>query len=384
MKKWMPILVIGSILVFTAGVIYFYAHSSSEEDVTNEDGSQTPSFESIGKTTPANQSELPVLLAYYTGDEGSFKALQMAAPYLTAVSADVYLVQADGSINGSDEMSAMTWNDARNIETYACISNYNDDPEVNDFDAELAHAAIVTYREQLIESLVSVARDGGYAGINIDFENLAYSADIEEDRSAFTSFIQGLAERLHAESLKLIISVPGKSEESIDNTWAYPFDLAALGETADYLQLMTYDQHGPWGEPGAVAGADWVEGCLQYATSLVNPAKLLIGLPAYGYDWDLTASDFENGSIVAGDISWKDFAALVSKPDVETGWDIASQSPYCRYSEEGHAHIVWFENRESIQTKVKLVREYALAGVSVWALGKENENFWQAVEEGLK
>jgi spore germination protein len=324
-----------------------------------------------------------IALGYYTGDQRSYSAIQSFSDYLTMVSADVFTVQFDGSISGSDDLDVVELNHSRGIPTYACISNYNNDPEVNDFDAALAHAAIVTHHETLIDDLVNLANKGGYTGINIDFENLAYSENIEDDRSAFILFIRKLADRLHAESLKLIISVPGKENESIDNTWAYPFDLAALGEVADYLQLMTYDQHGPWSEPGAVSGADWVEECLRYTTSLVDPAKLLIGLPAYGYDWDLSASDIKNGIYVASDISWKDFPLLLTKPDAEIAWDTSSQSPFVTYMENGKEHVAWFENVESIRIKVNLIQKYKLAGVSMWALGKEDEIFWKAVEQGL-
>jgi spore germination protein YaaH len=325
-----------------------------------------------------------IVLGYYTGEPLSYTAIQSYSAYLTMVSVDVFTVQSDGSISGSDDLGVVELDRSQGIQTFACISNYNDDPIVNDFDSTLAHAAILTHREPLIDSLVNLALEGGYAGINIDFENLAYSADIEDDRSAFTLFIQDLAERLHAESLGLIISVPGKMDDSLWNTWAYPFDLAALGEAADYLQLMTYDQHGPWSEPGAVAGADWVEECLRYTTSLVDPSKLLIGLPAYGYDWDLSASDLENEVYTASDFSWIEIPALLAKSGAESGWDPGSLSPFVTYTENEHEHAAWFENAESIRIKTSLVQQYNLAGLSMWALGKEDESFWQAAMEGLK
>jgi GH18 family chitinase len=181
---------------------------------------------------------------------------------------------------------------------------------VDDFDAALAHAAFVTHRDATIAGLVALAEDGGYDGVNVDFENLAFSRDIADDRAAFTVFIHELAARLHALSLKLAISVPGKTEDSIDDDWSYPFDYAALGEDADVLQLMTYDEHGPWSEPGPVSGADWVEDCVAYAVSLVEPAKLLIGLPAYGYDWDL--ADAANNT----SFSWKDVPVLVAQSEI--------------------------------------------------------------------
>ncbi|MDD5264617.1 MAG: glycosyl hydrolase family 18 protein [Candidatus Bipolaricaulis sp.] len=323
-------------------------------------------------------------LGYYTGDERSFEAVQDFAQYLTIVSADVYAVEFDGTIAGTDDFGVAAFCRAHGIETYACVSNWNEDPHVDDFDAVLAHAAIVTHREAVIDNLVALAGDGGYDGVNVDFENLAFSRDIADDRAAFTAFIHELASHLHALDLKLAISVPGKTEDSPDDDWSYPFDYAALGRDADILQLMTYDQHGPWSEPGPVSGADWVEECVAYAVSVVDPAKLLIGVPAYGYDWDLTASRPARGEYSATAFSWggtaaSGSAALLARPGAIVGWDTASCSPYVAYLEGGHRHEAWFESAESLRAKTALIAEYSLAGLSMWSLGQEDQAFWEAL-----
>jgi spore germination protein YaaH len=318
-------------------------------------------------------------LGYYTGDERSLEAVQNFAEYLTIVSADVYAVRADGAITGGDDFGVVDLCKARGIEVYACVSNYNDNPDVDGFDVELARAAIVTHRNAVIARLVALAASNGYDGVNIDFENLAFSRDIDDDRAAFTAFIHELATQLHALGLKLAISVPGKTEDSIDDDWPYPFDYAALGEDADLLQLMTYDQHGPWSEPGPVSGADWVESCVAYAVSLVDPAKLLIGLPAYGYDWNLTASDPESWTYSATSFPWGGIAALLARPGATEGWDTASQSPFVTYIERGHRHEAWHENAASLRAKTALIAKYHLAGLSMWSLGQEDANFWSTV-----
>ncbi len=320
-------------------------------------------------------------LGYYTGDERSFEAVQDFAEFLTIVSADVYAVEPDGAIAGADDFRVVDFCRARGIEVYACVSNYSSDPDVDGFDAELAHAAVVTHRDAVIAGLVSLAENGGYDGVNVDFENLAYSDDIEDDRAAFTTFIHELAARLHAVELKLAISVPGKTEDSVDDDWSSPFDYRALGEDADLLQLMTYDQHGPWSDPGPVSGADWVEDCVGYAMSQVDPAKLLVGLPAYGYDWDLAVSDSASWTYSATSFSWSGIPDLFAKPGAAEHWDAASQSPYVNYTEGGHRHEAWYENAESLRAKTALIAEYGLAGLSMWSLGQEDEAFWEAVAE---
>lgn len=335
----------------------------------------TPAADGLGAGTACLGT---VCLGYYTGDEQSFAAVEAFAEYLTIVSADVYAVEFDGTITGVDDFGVVAFCRAHGIEVYACVSNYNGDPDVDDFDAALAHAAIVTHRDAVIASLVALAQAGAYDGVNVDFENLAYSRDIGTDRTAFTAFIHELTERLHAAGLKLAISVPGKTEDSIDDDWSHPFDYAALGEDADLLQLMTYDEHGPWGDPGPVSGADWVEACVAYAVSLVDPAKLLIGLPAYGYDWDLTDSDPASWTYSATSFSWADVPNLLAKPGAIERWDTTSESPYVTYIERGHRHEAWFENAASLRAKMTVIAEYGLAGLSMWSLGQEDEAFWEA------
>lgn len=336
----------------------------------------------VAQATPNPTSEIvpqPVppqsrymALGYYTGSDESLSAAKLFAGSVNTFSADVFGLTATGEISGTDPEELLTFARDHSLPTYLCISNYNNSPSVAGFDAGLAKAAIVTYKTELISDLVERASAGGYAGVNIDFESIAFSTDLESDRAAFTSFIQDLASALHSRELKLIISVPAKTGENPNDYWSYPFDLEALGQAADVLQLMTYDSHGPWSEPGPVSGADWVEAVVVYSSSLVDPAKLLIGLPAYGYDWRSDGS--------AADVSWVEFPALLDKPGVQTGVETTSLSPWLSYTENGITHTVWFENAASLQAKAALVEKYSLGGLSMWALGKEDATFWQAIQ----
>lgn len=300
---------------------------------------------------------------------------------MTIVSADVFTLQPGGGISGGDDLNVREFDQQHGVRTFAAVNNYNNDPEKPGFDPDLAREALFDHPEELIDTLCSLAQDDGYDGINIDFENIASSADIEEDRRAFSSFIHQLATQLHENGLQLIVSVPAKREDSSANTWSYPFDLTSIGQDADFIQSMTYDENGPWGAPGPVAGLDWVEGTLQYAVTQVDPAKLLIGLPAYGYDWDLTASNPANASSQAVSFPWTKIAAFNEKPGAQFHWDDLTQSPSVSYTENGHQHQAWYENDQSLKAKAALVSTYHLGGISVWSLGQEDESFWQALGE---
>jgi spore germination protein YaaH len=321
-------------------------------------------------------------LGYYTGDQGSYDAITAFHTDLNMVSTDVYDVQTDGSLAGSDGLNALAHDKSFGIETFACISNYNN--AIGDFDPALGHAALVTNKDTVIANAVKLAGTG-FQGINIDFESLAYSANVADDRAAYSAFIHDLSGKLHAAGLKLLISVPAKTADSSTDTWSYPYDFATLAPDVDYLQLMTYDENGPgWSAPGPVSGADWVKTCIAYATSVVPPSKILIGLPAYGYDWDLTASMPASNKYVGTSVNWKNMAALLATAGAVTHWDAASSSPYVDYTAaDGHKHEAWYENATSIEAKTKLVTQYALGGLSMWALGEEDASFWTAAYAGL-
>ena len=158
--------------------------------------------------------------------------------------------------------------------------------------------------------------------------------------------------------LKLVISVPPKTSDDPGNTWAYPYDYAALAPHVDHLQVMTYDENGPgWSGPGPVSGLDWMGTYVAYVTSLVPPSKVLIGLPAYAYDWDLTASTPSKS--VGTSVSWKDVPAILARPSAVTHWDATSSTPYVDYtSSDGHQHEVWYDDAASITPKAALAGKH--------------------------
>src|ERR1039458_3683813 len=135
-----------------------------------------------------------------------------------------------------------------------------------------------------IHQMLKLVQQWGYTGINIDFESIDYT-----DRKAFSSFVHDVAQKMRRAGYLTVVSVPAELKANPEDSWTGAFDFASLGEAADILQVMTYDQHGPWGLPGPVAGLNWVEPCVVYAASVVAPDKLSLGIPAYVYDWNTTA-----------------------------------------------------------------------------------------------
>jgi spore germination protein len=310
----------------------------------------------------------PVVLGYYTGDSASMASATSTSTPVNAVSMDVIAVNPDGSLSGTLPASLLTSDTAQGKVSYAVISNFG----ATDFDPALGHDAMVTNEATTIKNIVSLAATPGLAGINIDFEGI-----YDTDRDAYTTFVADLAAALHAAGSTLVLSVPAKSADDPNDTWSWPYDYASLAQYADLFQVMTYDENVPGEPPGPVAGADWMKACLQYAAGQIPTSKILMALPAYGYDYDATA-----GTGVS--VAWKDVPALLSSTGATPQWDAATSSPFIDYTDQnGDSHQVWYEDTQSIQLKSAYAVSLGLKGVSMWALGLEDADFWSAVEAGL-
>ncbi|MFI5301803.1 MAG: glycosyl hydrolase family 18 protein, partial [Polyangiales bacterium] len=331
--------------------------------------------------TSASEGGTVVTLGYYTGDAPSYSALKSFTSYVHMISSDVFDVVSDGTVTGSDDLGGNAYAKAHGVTSFACVSNYSS--TLGDFDPALGHSAMVTNRTAVIANILEIA-SGVYDGVNIDFESLAFSTNVADDRAAYSAFIHDLSTTLHAHGLQLVISVPAKSADSATDTWSYPYDFAALAADVDFMQIMTYDENGPgWSGPGPVSGADWVDNCVAYTTTVVPKHKILIGLPAYGYDWDLTASTPASSTYVGKSVSWTGFGALLATAGAATHWDATTSSPYVDYtSADGHKHELWYEDAASITAKTKLVGTRGIAGYSMWSLGQEDLTFWQAATAG--
>ena len=307
-----------------------------------------------------------VLLGYYNTDYASgFQSLTNYGAALNAVSTDTFLVNARGAVTGTAPLAVLAFAQAQKMAVYACISN-------EQFDPKIAHRSLTKSPTTLVTRLVQLALIHGYTGVNIDFEGL-YPAD----RNAFSHFIQTLSEALHMQHLQLVISVPAEVTDDPKDNWSGAFDYAVLGQAADFIQVMTYDETVADSPPGPVAGLDWMTNCIAYAVTKIPPAKVLLGLPAYGRDWNVKSKQ-------AVDFFWTDIPSLLATHHTTLSWDLVSASGFFNYTANRTQHQVWCETQAGLQLKCALVKQFNLGGVSFWALGMEDAAFRQAVSAGME
>ncbi|KEO82352.1 glycosyl hydrolase family 18 protein [Tumebacillus flagellatus] len=331
-----------------------------------------------GPAVPNWESELTeplAVLGYYTvsnTNKASLDSLHsFGGGFLNQMTTMTFSALPDGTIEGHAPQDGLQAARQENVKALASLTNGKDG-----FSPDTAHAVLSdpNLRGKLVQNAIALCEQHGYGGINVDFENM-----LPADRADFTAFMTELSNALHAGGRTLTVSVMAKTSDSPKSNWVGTFDYAALGQAADQVELMTYDQHGTWGEPGAVAGLPWVEKVIRYASSQIPSQKILLGLAAYGYDWN-SANAKQNKAVAL-----KNIPALLQKTGAAPQWNDADQSPYFTYTaEDGAVHNVWYENPQSIARKANLVSHYHLGGVAMWKMGLEDNAFWQAVKTGLE
>ncbi len=225
-------------------------------------------------------------------------------------------------------------------------------------------------RAQHVANIVALVQAEHYAGIDIDYEDLRAA-----DRPDFTAFITELAAALHARGSILSVALFAKASDAGYAPRNVAQDYAAIGRAANQVRLMGYDYHWATSPPGPIAPVGWLASVLRYAKTQIPAAKIILGVPEYGYDW--------SGGLGTG-ISWQQAVQLSGRPGVQVHYDSASQAPWFSYTDSaGHQHTVWFEDAQSSQAKFRLAQSAGIGGVYLWLYGTADPGTWPALRQVL-
>ena len=229
-----------------------------------------------------------------------------------------------------------------------------------------------TKRQELIESIVQKCAQYDIDGINVDFENI-----YEADKDKYSRFIIELMPRML--EMGMVTSVDVTAPDG-DPNWSLCFDRNVLGDVADYLVFMAYDQYGTSStKPGTTAGLNWVETSLKKIIDYdqVDTQKIILGMPFYTRQWTVTAD---------GQIKDRTVVSMMNikiPNNVEKQWDDTLKQYYIEYASGKNTVKMWIEDGTSIKEKVSLVYKYNLGGTSCWRKDMETSNVWTIIKDEL-
>ncbi|MDE5938496.1 MAG: LysM peptidoglycan-binding domain-containing protein [Lachnospiraceae bacterium] len=230
-----------------------------------------------------------------------------------------------------------------------------------------------TAKDNLLQNLLAAVQEKNFQGVDIDFEYIR-----PEDRVPFADFVADVRNFLSPYGYHVSVALAPKTSDTQAGLLYEGKDYGLLGEAADSVLLMTYEWGYTYGPPMAVAPVNQVRRVVEYAVTRIDPAKIDLGIPNYGYDWTLP---FVQGSSRATTVSNLEAVRIAIEADVPIQFDEAAMSPFFQYEKDGQLHEVWFEDVRSYRAKFALLPEYGLRGMGYWQIMRFFRPNWLLLED---
>lgn len=297
--------------------------------------------------------------------------LRMTLPFLTNASLFTYGFTPEGNLLMPDD-----------TELVAIIREMGSGPLMvltpmtaeGNFDSQVAHQMFVNTEGQnrLIDNIIATMQQKGYVGLDIDFEFI-----LPADKQNFLNFITNVHTRLQAQGLLTFVALAPKTSGTMTGLLYEAHDYPSIGAVADFVLLLTYEWGYTYSSPMATSPINNVRSVLQYAVSVIDRNKILMGIPNYAYDWPLP---YVKGQTAADSITNQEAILRASQYGVNIQFDEQAQSPFYNYTDaQGIDHEVWFDDVRSMNAKLRLINEFNLAGGGVWHIMNFFPGLWLVV-----
>ena len=222
-----------------------------------------------------------------------------------------------------------------------------------------------------VQHIVELVERMNYDGIDIDYEGFHPST-----REDFSLLIEELAAELHASGRLLSIAVHAKTND--EGSWggAAAQDWGRLGAVVDVFRIMTYDYTSRGEPPGPISPPQWSIDVLAYAESLVDLAKVRLGLHFYGYSW-------QRGTPPATAVTWQSVNRWVESFQLEIMRNPDEMETYVELDVRGlPRQTIYVADSSFIEYKLGLLMEIfpGLGGIAIWGLGGEDPANWDVLE----
>ncbi|MBI2410164.1 hypothetical protein HYV30_03960 [Candidatus Kaiserbacteria bacterium] len=328
----------------------------------------------------------------------------------TAVMPFGYIVQNDGSLYDAFGFEATeATSTARVLTAVAKAQKTRVIPTVMWSNGAAIHAILSNgpKRRALEDAIAKLVKDNNFDGIDIDFE-----AKWAKTRPYFSLFLQGLYMRMGPKWVYCTIeprTPPSAAYDVIPATLEYANDYSAINKYCDRVQIMAYDQGAVDIRLNAAANGSpyipnsdvrWVEKVVTHAAKLIPKKKLLIGIPTYGYEYDVypLTRGFRYDRVWAFNPRYAlDLASSLGiAPSRNSGGEISFlYTPTTTVSNliaaAGSAgplpatttppqRIVWWSDASAISDKVQLAKKLGVRGVAIFKIdGGQDPGLWDVL-----
>lgn len=285
---------------------------------------------------------------------------------LTYLSPFAYLVREDAELQPVDDGPVIQAAKEQGAVPMMAVTNFTSTSKGENLSSIILNSP--TLIEKLLGNILSVMKQKGYRGLNVDFENV-----LPTDRQAYNYFLERAAVRLHAEGYLLSTALAPKTGPEQTGLLYEAHDYPAHGRIADFVILMTYEWGYRKGPPQAISPINQIKKVLDYAVSVIPRRKIYLGFQIYARDWVLPHKAGQEAQTFSPQAA----VQRAAQAGAEIQYDTTAAAPFYRYTDRnGTAHEVWFEDARSAQAKFNAVKDYGLAGISYWTISPAFPQNW--------
>lgn len=339
---------------------------------------------------------------------------------LTEVNPFGYTVTEEGRLNDAAVLSQEPW---LTLRAQAKAHHVRYIPTVMWSNADAMHDVLsdTTKRQLLVSMIVDEVEVNDYDGIDIDFEGKKF-----ETKAYFSKFLQELYKAMGDKWVMCTIEartpiVDRYPEGDVPaDAGQYANDFKVINKNCDRVRFMTYDQQtvdqkiaASTTEPyGPVADTRWVEKTIKEALKTIPARKIVIGVPTYGYEWEVTT--YANNehiydllwsfnpqygldiakqyNITPGRNSWGEMGftflpigtSTAPLSQVPAAWNMVASVAMAATSANNSNmkyHMLTWSDAQAIADKVALAHKLGIRGVAVFKFdGGEDPRMWEVLK----
>ncbi len=324
---------------------------------------QTPRVEEL----PASAADAPKALGFLVNwDDKSFTALKQHIAQIDKLIPEWLHLGAEGKIEIDDiqrqqQVLAYVREHRPSLKIVPLINNY--DRSTSSWNQARIGTMLASskLRQQNIRNLLEFVQSNHFAGISIDFENLAPTSQLD-----LVSFMRELHDLFAPLGLEVCQSVPFN-----DSTFNY----RALAQFNNYLILMAYDEHATSQEAGSIAAQSWYTQNLTQRLIDLPADKYVVAIGNYGYDW-------HNNTVST--VTVPEAIQIARKFKREIKLDPISLSQTFDYDDDRQEHHqVHFLDAVTAFNQIAIARKHGVKSFALWRLGAEDSSMWQLFDRQL-
>lgn len=227
-------------------------------------------------------------------------------------------------------------------------------------------------RRALIDNTVQFLQRYGFDGFDFDWEYPGAKGGDASDKANFATWLREFREEFNKHGFLLTAAVAGPQYQINES-----YDVPAINEALDFINLMAYDINGPWSMSGTGHNAP-MNGVQTYVNNWISagmdPQKIVMGVPAYGQSYTL-ADPGNNGvgapmtgSGTKATPTYNEIMDYINSGTWTVKQDGAEQVPYMHRGDQW----VSYDDKNSIAAKVNYAKGRGLRGTMVWSVDMDD------------